>query len=170
MHFRRTYLLVALLVVALGIVSVGAVAANGPTMFPDVDIAVGGDENVFTPDFVVIAAGDTVTWTNIGGYHNVVAYSDTFPSNGGPSAGSWVYSYTFQTPGIYTYYCTPHESQGMTGTITVVESTAVSLGAFTINEDPTLPWGWIAAGVVGTIALAAGVVVVRRNGAETETE
>ncbi len=163
MNFRRVYIFVAFLVVALGIVGVGAVAADGPRPFPDVNIAVGGDENVYTPDSVVIAAGDTVTWTNIGGYHNVVAYSDTFPSNGGPSGNTWVYSYTFATPGVYTYYCVPHESEGMTGTITVVESTAVSLNAFTINEEPTMPWGWIAAGVAGVVALSAGVVVIRRT-------
>lgn len=129
----------------------------------DTSIIVGGDENVFTPDNVVIVAGDVVTWSNAGGFHNVVAYDGSF-SSGGASASAWIYTHTFTTTGIYTYYCTPHESEGMTGTIQVVEGTAVSLSAFQIEgEQDRAPFGLLGVGALGTILLAGGIAIAKRN-------
>jgi hypothetical protein len=80
-----------------------------------------------------------------------------------------MYTRTFTMTGVYSYYCTPHESQGMTGTITVVEGTAVSLSAFEIEEEqPTVPFGLIGAGTIGVALLAGGIAVLRRNGKEEE--
>lgn len=52
----------------------------------------------------------------------------------------------------------------MTGTITVVAGTAVSLSAFEIEAiPPTLPFGLRVAATIGGALLAGGLVVAKRN-------
>ncbi|MCC6476222.1 T9SS type A sorting domain-containing protein [bacterium] len=82
----------------------------------------------FSPITVIAAPGDTVRWTNMGGFHNVAHAG--FPQlfrNGDPSSGTWVFSYRIpDTTGITAlpYVCEAHLDQGMAGTITVVPSSA----------------------------------------------
>lgn len=85
-----------------------SVAVAAPTA--TVGVQVGGDANVFIPPNITISVGDTVKWTNAGGYHNVVADDGSFvgPGDGSPDFSAWEYSYTFNSPGTYTYYCSPH--------------------------------------------------------------
>jgi plastocyanin len=81
--------------------------------------------NFFSPESLTINVGDMVTWTNLGGFHNVNGEQSTYPDNpesfgnGGPSSANWSYSYTFNTPGTYAYQCDPHVGLGMVGTIEV---------------------------------------------------
>ena len=81
--------------------------------------------NFFNPEMLTIAEGDTVTWTNLGGFHNVNGSQSTYPNNpegftnGSASGASWTYSFVFNTPGTYEYQCDPHVGLGMTGTIVV---------------------------------------------------
>ena len=88
-------------------------------------VSVGGAANAFSPSTLTITAGDTVTWTNAGGSHNVNGNMTTFPSNpasffsGNASSTTWTYSHTFTLAGSYGYQCDPHSIFGMTGTITV---------------------------------------------------
>ncbi len=71
----------------------------------------------FVPSDLVIEVGDTVTWTNNGGLHNVNADDGTFFS--GPSSTDiWVYSFTFHEGGEWTYRCDTHPNQ-LVGTVTV---------------------------------------------------
>ena len=70
----------------------------------------------FDPADLTIEVGDTVTWVNDGGVHNVVG--DGFTS-GPPSNDLWTYSYTFHHGGDYPYVCEVHEDAGMVGTVTV---------------------------------------------------
>jgi len=78
----------------------------------------------FAPASLTINAGETVTWTNSGGLHNVNGTTTTFPGNpesfgsGGASGANWTYSFTFNTPGTYQYRCDIHPAM-MQGTITV---------------------------------------------------
>jgi plastocyanin/DNA/RNA endonuclease YhcR with UshA esterase domain len=78
----------------------------------------------FTPSTLTIDQGDTVTWTQMSGTHNVNGSQSTFPGNpasfgsGAAAGGTWTYSYVFSNPGTYTYQCDPHASF-MIGTITV---------------------------------------------------
>lgn len=82
------------------------------------------DVEVFSNDFdpdPTISVGDTIRWTNSGGTHNVVADDDSF-TNGAPSSAAWTYERTFDTPGVYAYYCSQHGAAGgvgMSGVITV---------------------------------------------------
>jgi plastocyanin len=75
----------------------------------------------FVPNNLSITAGDTVTWTNNTGIHNVNGNAGTNPVafGNGPATANWTYSFPFTVPGTYTYQCDPHLSLGMTGTITV---------------------------------------------------
>jgi plastocyanin len=78
--------------------------------------------NRFDPANVAIAAGTTVTWTWVGGFHDVTATGNpAFPSSGAPVAPPKTFSHTFNTPGTYLYFCSVHGSPtaGMRGTIVV---------------------------------------------------
>jgi plastocyanin len=72
----------------------------------------------FQPDNLSIEVGDTVTWVNDGGFHNVLSDGGTF-SNGPPSSALWVYSHTFREGGVFPYHCEVHVAQGMVGMVNV---------------------------------------------------
>jgi plastocyanin len=95
-----------------------------------VEVAAGvGSENVFDPELVRIDPGDTVRWT-FDGAHSVTAYH---PDNDGKpqrvpdgtaafdsgTQSSGTFEHTFETAGVYDYYCIPHESLGMVGKVIV---------------------------------------------------
>jgi plastocyanin len=81
----------------------------------------------FAPETFTVAAGETVRWEWAAGGHNVVP--DTTPGgadwSGSPGApeelldAGATYEYTFETPGEYEYYCSPHQGIGMVGSFTV---------------------------------------------------
>jgi len=74
------------------------------------------DDYAFEQASITVAAGDTVTWLNKGlETHSVTADGAEFDSKDIDAGNSW--SYTFVTPGVYTYYCDPHP--WMTGTVVV---------------------------------------------------
>lgn len=78
----------------------------------------------FSPSYIKVKKGATVTWTNndtVG--HNVVA-STPSSSGGLPTSHPLIgkgeaFSHTFNTVGTFAYYCTPHPF--MKGTVEVVE-------------------------------------------------
>jgi plastocyanin/mono/diheme cytochrome c family protein len=64
----------------------------------------------FTPRYVIIKAGTTVTWNNVSSQpHTVVAANKgTFPDSSVLAAGSGTYTYMFTKPGDYPYFCSIH--------------------------------------------------------------
>ena len=63
-------------------------------------VSVGGGSNSFNPNSLTINVGDTVTWTNAGGFHNVDGRTSTYASNpasfySGAAASGWTFSHTF---------------------------------------------------------------------------
>lgn len=86
----------------------------------------------FRPRGVLIQPGQAVRWINhdAGNVHTVTAYH---PDNGKPlrlpqKAKPWNSGYlmpgqsfrmVFDTPGVYDYFCIPHEHAGMVGRIVV---------------------------------------------------
>ena len=74
----------------------------------------------FNPQTLSVAAGATVTWTNNDQVQHTVTWDDQSVNSGLLSQGE-TFSYTFDTPGTYGYFCIPHGSpgSGMFGTITV---------------------------------------------------
>jgi len=92
----------------------------------------------FSPKNMTINLGETVQWINVsGGNHNVNGTHDAYPENpieffsGAPSNENWVFTFTFDIPGIYKYKCDLHSALGMNGTIEVLPMEAASLS---INE------------------------------------
>jgi len=80
------------------------------------------DNFVFSPQRVTVKAGATVTWMNHDDIpHTVASKTGAFKSKVMDTEES--YSFTFSTPGEYTYFCSLHPH--MTGTI-VVEGTTGS--------------------------------------------
>lgn len=86
-------------------------------------------DNTFSPANLTIRVGDTVTFNNVGGNHNVRATSgetwrcaagcDDTGGNGESSGSSWTFTRSFDTPGSIQYVCDTHVAFGMTGTIVV---------------------------------------------------
>lgn len=86
----------------------------------------------FRPRGVLIRVGQTVRWVNqdVGNVHTVTAYH---PDNKKPlripdPALSWnsnylmpndSFTWVFDVPGVYDYFCIPHEQAGMVGRIVV---------------------------------------------------
>lgn len=94
----------------------------------------------FDPERLRVASGTTVRWVNdseVG--HTVTAYEEGIPERAGyfasggfegeraarndPGGGlldaGETYEHTFDVRGTYEYFCVPHESSGMTGTVVV---------------------------------------------------
>jgi plastocyanin len=75
----------------------------------------------FTPRNLTIQQGDTVRWTNQGGFHNVAEVS-TPPvfRSGDPTSANFTYQFIFAAPltGTFSYECEVH-APSMSGTITV---------------------------------------------------
>jgi plastocyanin len=95
-------------------------------------VIVGGTGLTFSPQTIDINAGDTVTFLNFGGLHNVVADDGSFrcahgcdnDGHGGSGAASsqrWQVSIDFPRAGTVGYFCEIHGTPGtgMFGTINV---------------------------------------------------
>jgi plastocyanin len=126
----------------------------------------GGSQLAFSPQFLTIQAGDSVTFVNLGGNHNAVADDGSFRcahgcdndghgGNGNASSELWIATVTFPNAGLVGYFCEPHGSpgQGMYGTITVLAPPP---------PDPA-PSGGITAAFALIVALAAAAVYKLRE-------
>ena len=100
-----------------------------PAEAADQSVSVSSD--VFSPASVTVNVGDTVTWTNTGGRHNV-HFEDGFVDPDPASTSTWTAQRTFDTVGTFDYYCDVHRDEGMAGTVTV-------LAAGTIAPPPGAP-------------------------------
>ncbi|WP_435195464.1 halocyanin domain-containing protein [Natronomonas sp. EA1] len=76
-----------------------------------------GGPFAFDPTAILVDAGTKITWEWVAGTHNVVAVDGSFRS-GDPVEGG-TYTYTFDEPGVYTYFCEPHRGLGMKGAVVV---------------------------------------------------
>lgn len=94
----------------------------------------------FSPATVTVSVGDILRWENTSDVeHTVTAYEEQLPSGAAYFASGGfdseeaarnnvteglvgpgdTYEHTFDQPGTYEYFCIPHESSGMTGTVHV---------------------------------------------------
>lgn len=81
-----------------------------------------GARMAYSQDIAVIDVGDTITWIPEDKGHNVefVVGPDGWKAPK-KSKVSKEYSYTFDTPGVYLYQCTPHKTMGMIAIVIVGE-------------------------------------------------
>ncbi|WP_257628875.1 cupredoxin domain-containing protein [Haloplanus salinarum] len=90
----------------------------------------GAGQHVNTPAVVWVEQGATVTWNIAEGSHSITAYHPDFDRSlripeGATSFDSGILSagesfeHTFDTPGVYNYFCRPHEGLGMVGLVVV---------------------------------------------------
>ena len=79
-----------------------------------------GNKMIYNEEIVKVEVGETVTWVPVTKGHNVemIAGPDgaTLPKK---SKNGKEFSMTFEVPGIYYYWCTPHKGMGMIGLVLV---------------------------------------------------
>jgi len=126
-------------------------------------VQLGGSTVAFSPQFLTITAGDTVTYFNVGGYHNVVADDGSFrcahgcdddgQGGNGNASDTWLVTVAFPTAGTVGYFCEPHGSPGagMYGIIDVIAAPASA----TLEPAPTgsPPLQLALAAAIGALAL-----------------
>ncbi len=116
-----------------------------PTETADVKMLTEDGGFHFEPHVVRVESGGTVTWELASGSHTTTAYH---PDNDQPQlvpdgAAAWdsgsvsdqgaTFEHTFETEGVYHYYCAPHETGGMIGSVIVGDPDAHGQPAL---EDP----------------------------------
>lgn len=96
-------------------------------------------QTYFDPAGIRIAPGDTVRWIQISGFHSITAYhprNDDHELRIPEAAEPWdsdilltdypkrgaTFEHVFTVPGVYDYFCKPHEMAGMVGRVVVGES------------------------------------------------
>lgn len=96
-------------------------SAQGGEAMAGGESAVSIIDSGFGPEEIVVSAGTTVVWTQKGSLpHTVTSDDDLFDSDS-LSKGD-TFSFTFEEPGTYPYYCKFHGGPGgtgMAGTVTV---------------------------------------------------
>ena len=82
-----------------------------------------GAKMVYSEDISRIEVGDSITWLPTSKGHNVefIAGPDGWKAPK-KSKLSKEYTYTFDTPGVYLYQCSPHKSMGMIAIVIVGEA------------------------------------------------
>jgi len=96
-----------------GLVAVTMVAAS-PARAADVEVKI--DNFTFNPQQITVKVGDTVIWVNHDDIpHTVTSKTTVFRSKAMDTDDK--FSFTFATPGSYSYFCALHPH--MTGTIVV---------------------------------------------------
>ena len=81
----------------------------------------GKEINVYSKKIVNVNVGDTINWKSVNPGHNVEFIKGGIPEGVEKFKSKYNKdtSYTFKTPGIYAYWCTPHKSMGMIGFVVV---------------------------------------------------
>ena len=100
----------------------------------DREVTVGMEDNFFDAKNITVEPGTTVTWVQRGQYgHTTTSYDGLWDSGLIEGGTDGTYSYTFEEPGTYEYFCGPHEEMGMVGTVTV-GGASDSAGAETLAD------------------------------------
>lgn len=127
----------AVFVVILGVAALVALWAGrsgaSPSAAPRTVVVKMTDGLQFLPVRVTVRVGDRVIWRNVGRIAHTVTTLRSKASNPAHArvpkgAKAWdskfifakkTYARRFTVPGIYRYFCIPHEGAGMVGTVVV---------------------------------------------------
>ena len=85
-----------------------------------------GNKMVYSEEIARVDVGDTITWSPTAKGHNVEMIASPNDMKLKSKNGKEV-QVTFDVPGIYYYWCTPHKGMGMIGLVVV--------GGDTSNKD-----------------------------------
>lgn len=117
---------VAVLTLLLIVVSIVGLTLGCPPAFAASQTVRATAFSTFVNQDVTIAPGETVTWSNEGGSHNVHFDDNSFVMPMSPSSSLWSVSRTFgPVEGTHRYYCDLHggpNGAGMSGTVVVSAS------------------------------------------------
>ena len=100
----------------LGLLSTPSLAADMSIEMLNKDS--NGNKMVYSQEIVNIDVGDTVTWLPTSKGHNVEMIASPNGMKLKSKNGKEV-KITFDSPGIYYYWCTPHKGMGMIGLVVV---------------------------------------------------
>ncbi len=133
---RRVLYLLALSLMALSLIVPSAGAQQAQTA------TVNMRDNYFDQANITVPAGTTVTWVQSGNNsHTTTSYDGLWDSGLLPAGSGQTFSFTFNTPGTYRYFCRPHEAVGMVGTVTVTgggDTTAAAQPSMPTTSGPSL--------------------------------
>ena len=113
-----------LLLAAAMLMSAPALAANMTIEMLNKDAD--GNKMVYSEEIARVDVGDTITWSPMTKGHNVEMIASPNDMKLKSKNGKEV-QVTFDAPGIYYYWCTPHKGMGMIGLVVV--------GGDTSNKD-----------------------------------
>jgi plastocyanin len=103
-------------ILAMLLLSVGSSRVRAGDQPSTANVAIKIDNFVFGPQAITVPVGTTVTWTNSDDIpHTAVSTDGVFKSKVMDTDEK--FSYTFDKPGTYSYYCSVHPK--MTGQVVV---------------------------------------------------
>lgn len=112
----RTLAAVAAALLVLGTL---APALSGPTRGGEDYVDIDAADDFFTAEVIRVPVGTEVEWTNVGrNPHTVTADDGSFDSGNMAPGDDW--SWTFDEPGVYRYYCVYHGAPGGIGMAGIV--------------------------------------------------
>lgn len=117
---RRVAFLIAVLAVltlpALALATASPPVQSGPGSEQQTGVGVTMVDYAFSPAYIAVPVGGTVTWYNAGVAPHTASADSGFFDTGTLGSGGAA-SITFWTPGVYGYHCAIHP--GMVGTVQV---------------------------------------------------
>jgi plastocyanin len=134
------------------------------------EVTVRMEDNFFDPAQITVEPGTTVTWVQSGNNpHTTTSYDGLWDSGLLPGGSGQTFSFTFEEPGTYDYFCIPHEDLGMVGTVTVTDGATASPTATTLADTGGPPITSLLITLAATLVLAVSGVtalaLLRRRGA-----
>jgi plastocyanin len=122
----------------LATLSLVVVLVFAPSAWAQEGVTVRMEDNSFDPANMTVEPGTTVTWVQSGNNpHTTTSYDGLWDSGMIEGGSGGTFSFTFEEPGTFEYFCIPHESLGMIGSVTVTDSTASPTATATATASPT---------------------------------
>lgn len=159
----RPGLLAAVILAAIAAILIAASPARAATH----QVSIQG--LAFSPAAISVAVGDTVTWTNNDTVPHTASSTTAALFDSGNLVTGASFSFTFATPGTYSYRCNIHTE--MTGSVVVSATAAGTIpsagttpaapatGSGLTSSGPASGTSLLLSGALGATALAAAVGV-----------
>jgi plastocyanin len=125
------------------------------------EVTVRMEDNFFEPANITVEPGTTVTWVQSGNNpHTTTSYDGLWDSGMIEGGSGGTFSFTFEEPGTFDYFCIPHEELGMVGSVTVTGGTATVSPTATASPTTTALSDTGGPPVSSLFALAATLALV----------